>query len=132
VWSKQIAEGMEYLGSRKVIHGDLAARNILLDEKRIVKITDFGLSRQLYDYNDYIKKQQEPLPWRWMALESLKYMTFSVHSDVWSFGVTLWEIFSLGEIPYPGCAWTLDFVDDLEEGLRMGKPKYAAPEMLVT
>jgi len=63
-WSLDIAEGMAYLSSRKVIHGDLAARNVLLTEKRIAKVTDFGLSRQLYNYSQYVKKQQEPLPWR--------------------------------------------------------------------
>jgi serine/threonine protein kinase len=64
-----------------------------------------------------------------MALESLKYLSFSSASDVWAYGVTVWEIFSLGEVPYPGYSWTMDFVEELERGLRMSRPKYATEHM---
>lgn len=102
---------------------------MLLTEDGTAKITDFGLSRRLYEYTQYVKASQEPLPWRWMAIESLQNLSFSSMSDVWSYGVTLWEIFSLGDIPYPGLSWDIDFVKELERGLRMTSPKYASPEM---
>src|SRR5688572_10574473 len=76
-WALQIANGMTHMEEKKVIHADLATRNVLLYENGVAKITDFGLSRQLYAYTTYLKKEQEPLPWRWMALESLREMNFS-------------------------------------------------------
>jgi hypothetical protein len=129
LWAYQIARAMEYLNTKKVIHGDLATRNVLLSERGCCKITDFGLSRKLYDYANYVKTNQEPLPWRWMAYESLGEFTFSSKSDVWSFGVVLWELFCLAEIPYPGMNWTTEFVDQLGRGLRLAQPKYASNEL---
>ncbi|ODN00447.1 Vascular endothelial growth factor receptor 3 [Orchesella cincta] len=126
-WCIQIAEGMEFLESRKVIHSDLATRNVLLDEKFEAKISDFGLSKQLYCYTQYVKKRQA-LPWRYLSIESIKNMEFSSQSDVWGYAVLCWEIFTLGEKPYPGVVWSDQFIRNLEEGMRLPKPKYTVTE----
>ncbi|CAG7693762.1 unnamed protein product [Allacma fusca] len=128
-WSIQIAQGMAYLSKKKVIHGDLAARNVLLTESRVAKITDFGLSRRLYDYAEYVRKKEERLPWRWLALESLKELSFSTRSDIWSYGVTLWEIFSLAETPYSGAVFGIPFVTQIENGLRLPPTQFASSEL---
>ncbi|XP_035711954.1 vascular endothelial growth factor receptor kdr-like isoform X2 [Folsomia candida] len=128
-WSVQIASAMQYLEMKHVIHGDLATRNVLLQDNDTAKLSDFGLSRKLYEYSDYVKQSKEPLPWRHMSLESLKDLHFSSKSDVWAFGVTMWEIFSLGEVPYPGLTWNVEFVRDIENGLRMTKAKFSSIDL---
>ncbi|CAL8068917.1 unnamed protein product [Orchesella dallaii] len=125
----EIASGMQFISEKGVIHGDLAARNVLLDSNSVCKITDFGLSRKLYQYQVYTKKQQEDLPWRWLAIETLKRLEFSTKSDVWSYGVTLWEIFSFGDLPYPGISWNLNFVVLLSSGMRLTKPEILSPNV---
>lgn len=78
---------MKFLSSKNVLHGDLAARNVLLCDENIVKICDFGLAKQLYEEAQiYHKKSKTPLPFKWLAPESISDLTFSVYSDVWSFG----------------------------------------------
>ena len=91
---------MEFLSSRNIYHGDLACRNILLTEKLVTKISDFGLSRRLYDKQSFDVKSDDDLPFRWSAIEVLNMQNYSLQSDIWSFGVVLWEIFALGQEPY--------------------------------
>ncbi|KAM5279003.1 vascular endothelial growth factor receptor 1 isoform 2-T3 [Hipposideros larvatus] len=128
-YSFQVARGMEFLSSRKCIHRDLAARNILLSENNVVKICDFGLARDIYKNPDYVRKGDTRLPLKWMAPESIFDKIYSTKSDVWSYGVLLWEIFSLGGSPYPGVQMDEDFCGRLKEGVRMRAPEYATPEI---
>ncbi|XP_056124917.1 vascular endothelial growth factor receptor 3 isoform X1 [Rhinichthys klamathensis goyatoka] len=128
-YSFQVARGMEFLASRKCIHRDLAARNILLSESNVVKICDFGLARDIYKDPDYVRKGNARLPLKWMAPESIFDKVYTPQSDVWSFGVLLWEIFSLGASPYPGLQIDEDFCKRLKDGTRMRAPDNASPEI---
>lgn len=131
-YSFQVAKGMEFLSSRKCIHRDLAARNILLSENNVVKICDFGLARDVYKDPDYVRKGDARLPLKWMAPETIFDRVYTTQSDVWSFGVLLWEIFSLGASPYPGVCIDESFCRRLKEGTRMRPPEYATTEMYQT
>ncbi|XP_055840031.1 vascular endothelial growth factor receptor 1 [Episyrphus balteatus] len=128
-WAFQVARGMDYLSSRKVLHGDLAARNILLCEDNVVKICDFGLARSMYKNDNYKKQGEAPLPIKWLALESLSDQVFSTYTDVWSFGIVLWEFFSLAKVPYPGMDANQTLYLKLKDGYRMEKPPYANEEL---
>ncbi|KAI1891235.1 hypothetical protein AGOR_G00141690 [Albula goreensis] len=132
-YSFQVARGMEFLSSRKCcIHRDLAARNILLSENSVVKICDFGLARDVYKDPDYVRKGDARLPLKWMSPESIFDKVFTTQSDVWSFGVLLWEIFSLGASPYPGLHIDEEFCHRLRGGTRMRAPEYSTPEIYNT
>lgn len=112
-----------------MLHGDLAARNILLCDDNVVKICDFGLARSMYKSDNYKKKGETPLPFKWLAIESIGDQVFSTFSDVWSFGIVLWEFFSLGKVPYPGMDADQSLYFKLRDGYRMEKPDNSTQEM---
>lgn len=125
----QIARGMEYLSSRMCVHRDLAARNVLVAEDYVLKIADFGLTRNLQSIEDYYRKCGDGrLPVKWMAPEALFDRKYTSKTDVWAYGVLLWEIFTLGGNPYPSVP-VEDLFHKLRQGHRMGKPPYGGDEM---
>lgn len=137
----QVASGMEYLATCEIVHRDIAARNCLVTKGTIVKIADFGMAHSLPDASSpgtpaadvmdhvLIKATNARLPVRWMALESLREGRYSLRSDIWSFGVLLWEIATLGVVcPYRGSSLR-EFGPLLVAGARLAKPDHCDDEM---
>ena len=126
-WAHDVSKGMKFLSRQNIMHGDLAARNVMLDENpvqfghHIAKIADFGLSKRFYNNLEYEKQTRNLIPWKWMAYEFLTCDYFTLTSDVWSFGVVLWEIFSFGKIPYGQNGYD-EVISLLESGYRLPCP----------
>lgn len=124
-FSSQVAQGMSFLASKNCIHRDVAARNVLLTSGRVAKIGDFGLARDIMNDSNYIVKGNARLPVKWMAPESIFDCVYTVQSDVWSYGILLWEIFSLGLNPYPGILVNSKFYKLVKDGYQMAQPAFA-------
>ncbi|XP_070501931.1 tyrosine kinase receptor Cad96Ca [Chironomus tepperi] len=124
----QVARGMEFLSSRGIIHRDLAARNILITEDYTCKIADFGFARDIETSTVYERKTGGRQPIRWMAIESLYDNIFSVKSDVWAFGILMWEIATLGSTPYPGMG-AAEVMKKVRDGYRLEKPEHTSREI---
>lgn len=123
--SLDTAKGLKHLAEKQIIHRDVAARNVLLGDKLVAKIADFGLSK-----NDqtYVKTSSTRVPIRWMAVESLFNNTYTLQSDVWSFGILLWEIFTLGGTPYSSID-SQQLFTYLKDGHRLRKPRLCDQDM---
>ncbi|NXU34596.1 CSF1R factor, partial [Drymodes brunneopygia] len=128
-FSSQVAQGMAFLASKNCIHRDLAARNVLISDGRVAKICDFGLARDIMNDSNYVVKGNARLPVKWMAPESIFDCIYTVQSDVWSYGILLWEIFSLGKSPYPGMVVNSKFYSMVKQGYQMARPDFAPLEM---
>uniref|UniRef100_A0A672LK45 receptor protein-tyrosine kinase n=1 Tax=Sinocyclocheilus grahami TaxID=75366 RepID=A0A672LK45_SINGR len=116
-----IARGMEYLSRKNFIHRDLAARNCMLNENMNVCVADFGLSKKIYNGDYYRQGRISKMPVKWIAIESLADRVYTTKSDVWSFGVTMWEIATRGQTPYPGVE-NSEIYDYLRQGNRLKQP----------
>ncbi|KAL1282536.1 hypothetical protein QQF64_001339 [Cirrhinus molitorella] len=128
-FSYQVAKGMDFLTSKSCIHRDLAARNVLLTQGRVAKICDFGLARDITRDSSYVLRGNARLPVKWMSPESLFACVYTFESDVWSYGILLWEIFSLGNTPYPGIPVGSTFYKMIQDGYRMSEPEFAPSEV---
>uniref|UniRef100_A0A8C3ST33 Tyrosine-protein kinase n=1 Tax=Chelydra serpentina TaxID=8475 RepID=A0A8C3ST33_CHESE len=126
-FSLDAAAGMAYLESKNCIHRDLAARNCLVGENNVLKISDFGMSRQ-EDDGVYSSSGLKQIPIKWTAPEALNYGRYTSESDVWSFGILLWETFSLGVCPYPGMT-NQQAREQVEKGYRMSAPQKCPEEI---
>ncbi|XP_067931127.1 hepatocyte growth factor receptor-like [Watersipora subatra] len=125
----QIANGMSYLAKERFVHRDLATRNCMVNGSFIVKISDFGMSRDIYEKDYYsMKALNKPVPLKWMAVESLKEGRYSSKSDVWSYGITVWELLTRGGSPYPGVS-NYHIKEYVTSGMRLDKPSSCPPRI---
>ncbi|XP_025732026.1 tyrosine-protein kinase HCK isoform X1 [Callorhinus ursinus] len=125
-FSAQIAEGMAFIEQRNYIHRDLRAANILVSASLVCKIADFGLARVIED--EYMAREGAKFPIKWTAPEAINFGSFTIKSDVWSFGILLMEIVTYGRIPYPGMT-NPEVIRALERGYRMPRPEHCPEEL---
>ncbi|XP_069550316.1 tyrosine-protein kinase BTK isoform X1 [Brachyistius frenatus] len=124
---KDVSEGMAYLESKQYLHRDLAARNCLVDGNGTIKVTDFGLSRYVLD-DEYTSSAGSKFPVRWSPPEVLLYCKFSSKSDIWAYGVLMWEVYTLGQLPYERLNNT-EIVDQVSRGFRLYRPQLASEKV---
>ena len=122
------AQGMEYLSMKKIVHRDLAARNVLVGEGKTCKITDFGMARDIRRDEIYLRSTRGLIPVKWTAIESILRGIYTTRSDVWSFGILLFEILTVGGSPYPGMNG-YQVRDFISQGKRIPKPMHLDNEL---
>ncbi|KAF4528011.1 hypothetical protein B566_EDAN002194 [Ephemera danica] len=127
LYTFQLSTALSYLESKKFVHRDIAARNVLVSSHHCVKLADFGLSRWVEDQS-YYKASKGKLPIKWMAPESINFRRFTTASDVWMFGVCMWEILMLGVKPFQGVK-NNDVIGKIENGERLALPADCPPRL---